>query len=1243
MSFTEYGDGESADFSLDLNDISSFLYSLGYINKQKFHNIQKNKNSLKNYEIFFEENQNITVTDTSVKYGTLLTEINKFFNTKSSFEEHFQQYRAYTKSNINFATYLNYLILLVYILKKHDDILNINSLLNIEEQKVSIIELDSQDNIFNSKLDKLYIDLQDKNIYNEKEINPNFITLIFILSLNDQLIINVQNNNINDLITKFSLYNKIYISNIDLGLLLYLEFSVLLQVYSSSIEQNKQEGNKIFNKIEKINIGKNDTLIRNKKKNDNMKVDNIFEKLKKPFTSRYFVKGKKDNNKTEIDGEIIKMEYAINNTNYNRINYMNENYNEISILNDMSHIPNLYLFDNENVKFPNNPHIVIFMFQNYLKLISFYQLSQNKISLLVNLTINNLFVFREEFDANKNKEIKNEIKEKENEVNIKDYYSLKNYKNYDFFIFKSVDKKALKNIRIDNISLFNNNIISICFKNIYLNEFLIKIGCFDDEKFVEQIFNTYMEIIKKSNIFYIQEIQFLSHTILNNLSITDLYLQYNIIFYILELFSKIIKKTNPKILSFKFNMFKININRDIRNIQLYFDFSKIKEKTIFDYIIKNQKMNILYNKYENIINNLREIKNYESKIRLLQSNFRSHQVNFLFSLIIKKLVDYIDDIKTSRISILESKFNNFNPNMKVYIKDEKTKRKTRLEQIRHMIQEFPLNQKLKMLYNYIAQLEQNFDLIMLSDNYTKDFRLIRKCDENQIYFFITKEKKKVNLIEKEKQIEEKKFGSTGNLPNLSNNNNNQVIQGHNNFLNIIFYIKNDQNSYCNIINFLENLIDDEQCELQNNITIICDRFYLESYVIMEPSLKSIVKRLFAIIDNYYIIAKKSKLKKDDEDKNNDDNDKDNEDFNYDIYIADEFIAVQNYHQYNNKINNYSELIYEFLTSMSACIEFIIYTLRTKDIYLEKFYYIIRNMSDKYYFFEYKNSNIFIKQIKDYDSLIFFNEKKASPLLCLLPKIPESEYTISIDNFYELYLRLFLNLNKVEEQKEKLSQIFLYKIHKNIFYENYDSIILIVYSYDAFNFFNDFFLKNNFLSTTKEKFKNVYFFPFDIKGNSNSYITILENQKNNTLVANNIYIYEYGFNSNFKFSKQNLFFLSYKKSEYLLDKTKELINNKNFVQDREEKKLLFKILKNKKVKKDSIKKIINNIVMLWKRKDKINIYHLTSSDYENVLKNYQKNVYQIQTQKVDMRLQNLTEDAINNYNNLKNKQKNCLIY
>ena len=139
---------------IDLNDISSFLYSIGYINKQKYNNMQRNKKSLKNYDIIFEENQNITVTDTSVKYGTLLTEINKLFNTNSSFEEHFQQYKIYVKTNITFANYLNYLILLIYIIHKYEDLINLISLSNLENHKISIIELDSQKNPINSEIER---------------------------------------------------------------------------------------------------------------------------------------------------------------------------------------------------------------------------------------------------------------------------------------------------------------------------------------------------------------------------------------------------------------------------------------------------------------------------------------------------------------------------------------------------------------------------------------------------------------------------------------------------------------------------------------------------------------------------------------------------------------------------------------------------------------------------------------------------------------------------------------------------------------------------------------------------------------------------------------------------------------------------------------------------------------------------------------------------------------------------------
>ena len=149
---------------------------------------------------------------------------------------------------------------------------------------------------------------------------------------------------------------------------------------------------------------------------------------------------------------------------------------------------------------------------------------------MINLTIKNLFVFREEIAQFKNiKKNKDEIK-KEKDVYDKEYYSIKNYKNYDFNIFENIDTKTLKGISLENVYLFINDTISTCFKNIYINEFFIKIGFFDDEKRIEELFNLYIDLIKKSNIFFIQELQIISHTLIDSLTISDLHLQYNIIF-----------------------------------------------------------------------------------------------------------------------------------------------------------------------------------------------------------------------------------------------------------------------------------------------------------------------------------------------------------------------------------------------------------------------------------------------------------------------------------------------------------------------------------------------------------------------------------------------------------------------------------------------------------------------------------------------------------------------------------------
>ena len=80
------------------------------------------------------------------------------------------------------------------------------------------------------------------------------------------------------------------------------------------------------------------------------------------------------------------------------------------------------------------------MFQNYLKLLSFYCLD-NKcgINFLANFTIKNLFYFKEKFVKGRpsfeNKEAsRKNLDDEVEEQYAEDYYSLQNYKSFNFDI-----------------------------------------------------------------------------------------------------------------------------------------------------------------------------------------------------------------------------------------------------------------------------------------------------------------------------------------------------------------------------------------------------------------------------------------------------------------------------------------------------------------------------------------------------------------------------------------------------------------------------------------------------------------------------------------------------------------------------------------------------------------------------------------------------------------------------------------
>jgi hypothetical protein len=581
--------------------------------------------------------------------------------------------------------------------------------------------------------------------------------------------------------------------------------------------------------------------------------------------------------------------------------------------------------------------------------------------------------------------------------------------------------------------------------------------------------------------------------------------------------------------------------------------------------------------------------------------------------------------------------------MQVYIKDDNVKLRNRINIIRQMIVNASYYNKIMVLNNYLEELSQYWNLVVISDK-ESDFKLLRTFEDNKIFFYLSKNVSNINSYSSENSMQINTTSVSSSNMNKEETNN----DGYE-YLNVIMYFKNDEDIFVNGIQFIDNLEDDKNSILEYKTTLICDRFYLESNVLIEPRMKRTVKIMYNVIDDLLMIAKNIKVdnKSNENDDDQLDNDQDKEYYNYDVYIANDFIAVSNYHLYDVKEDkNYSRVIFEFLSILSSCVELILYILKNKDIYISKFVYLIRSTKDDYYIFEYKNSNMFIKKVKEFDSLINLNVKQCYPLFCFISKKTETKYTISNDNFYDVFLRLFLNLNKVVDTKEKLNEIFLQKVHKNIFYEYYDSFILIAFSFEAYNFFSDFLMKNDYLNITKgDKFDKCYIVLTEEVAKKKNYKILLDSIKEkNDIIVKKIIIFNFNFKPSYYFSHKKLFFMSYRKAEYLINEEISKIKIKSIPRLNTNLCIISKVFSQKNLEKDKRQKIIDKIKQFMVGEEKISIYNSQSSDFENIMKDYNKEKLKIRTQKVEMRVYQLTEEAKNTQNNnLKNKKKDCLIF
>lgn len=421
----------------------------------------------------------------------------------------------------------------------------------------------------------------------------------------------------------------------------------------------------------------------------------------------------------------------------------------------------------------------------------------------------------------------------------------------------------------------------------------------------------------------------------------------------------------------------------------------------------------------------------------------------------------------------------------------------------------------------------------------------------------------------------------------------------NEYLNILMYIINDENFADKTLKFAEDLKTNSSCILINKITFICERYFFEDKIIMSSRIKGGSKVIYNYIDNYFLVCDKVKEK---------------EVLKYDLFITKNYVSLSN--NITEEITkDFSQIIYSFISVLSSCVELIMYIYKNKEIDPNKFYYLQKITKD-YYLFEYKMSNIFIKKLKSFDSLLLLNPKKSIPLFCLLAKRQNTDYIVTNDNFFDLFLRLFLNLNKVVN-KDKLNENFFEKIHKNMFYQNYDIFQLMTYSYEAFCTFNDLFVNNNYLKISKnDKFEICYIIPYEFESEQKraNYKKILDNKKEDKLMVKIIKIFDYNLTNAFIFKMANELKMNYRKAEFFLEYFNNLKKNDNSIGDIM--KLAFKKLKDKKIGKEKLKKVILNIKNLYYEKDNIIIYTYNTSNFEKALIEFNTEKVKIKAVKLD---------------------------
>lgn len=779
-----------------------------------------------------------------------------------------------------------------------------------------------------------------------------------------------------------------------------------------------------------------------------------------------------------------------------------------------------------------------------------------------------------------------------------------------------------KAIEKSNLSIISKPILTKIIKAWPINQIIIKLELSNQLESIDTLFNLYTPFLIKTKEIHVKDS---TNETEEYISIDTLFLEWSILETILSKMSSIKEDHNKKAqcsYSFLFNCWKMIINKSFssKEINLYYNYSNIQEKSLFNFFTMNVNLSNFIKNIIKIISLLEEFKGYNTiNIRLFQNNFRSKQLEFFLLVIINLITSYVVDKRLDNvININEKNFNYYIQSMQCYICDSSNNnKKHRLNGLKQTFFKIALSNKhFKFLSSYLTELSEVFNIVIFSDN-PNSFKLIRTYEDNKIFFILSK------------ADAHPKIPSTNELIYTTNPNEGIGIFKEFN-MHIYVYLNNEKESYMQIFPLLHSIKGDKMKKCNVEITMICDKNYLEITVLIEHRYKKLVRYLSEDISNIYIISKTSvgntQKKSNDINYNNNSSNSNSEYFNYDIYITSEKIKVITYAKYDfTNDPQHKRFLFSFISILSNCIEMILHILKNKDIFISQFVFVYKNSNDTTYLLYFKDGNLFIKKSYENNNLIRLNVRNAIPLFCILSKKKTTSYTMSNENFFDVFPRLFLNLNKVNDNKDNFNEVFFKKIHKNIFSDYYDNFFPICLSYEVFETFNLFFLSNDYLEISKgEIFDKGYLFAFDP---IDSY-----NKRFDQMVIKQVVL----FDSNIKmFSKEGeatYKYFTFSKLDHLIESLKEFVN-KNTENNR---KMLCYL--HRKITHDH-KRIVMNIAR-YIFNDRVRKCFIDQSIIKDKINQYLKDKVNRENDRVENRITQLTEAA--KYENIIHKDKNCYL-